>query len=73
MPARKRSRPTLRERGLKKSIVDRVLERKATFDDDGRYVEWEWADHQEGERFRRCDQLSRERTEMRSHVIQEEP
>ena len=67
MPARKRSRPTLKERGLKHPPITLHMRSEADI------IDAEWREHQEAENHRRAQQLSARRHMMRAHIIEEEP
>lgn len=65
MPSRKRSRPTLKQRGMKGSPI--VLHMRS----EAEILDSAWREHQEGERFWRAQQLSDRRHMMRTHLISE--
>jgi hypothetical protein len=67
MPPRKRSRPTLKERGLKGAPI--VLHMRS----EAEIIEAAWREHQEGENAWRAQQISDRRQMMRAEVIEEEP
>lgn len=66
MPSRKRSRPTLKERGLK-GRRPIVLHMRS----EAEIIDAAWREHQEGENAWRAQQISDRRQMMRAHVISE--